>query len=124
MLLNNLKFLWVNHRNTLFYWFFCLVFGEIAVIWFHQEWVIELVFYTTPLLLGVLITMIGVKKAINTPLCNIVVIILCLVVNEGFLATYMVYELIEHMIGHSEHHEVHTEHQSIENISEEKHSEH
>jgi hypothetical protein len=80
---------------------------EVLIIIFHQEWVIELIFYTTPLILGVAITTLMIKKFLDARLSCTIVFITFLTINQGFLTSYMLFELIEHIIGHEKHHENH-----------------
>ncbi|GAB6141361.1 hypothetical protein JCM14076_20900 [Methylosoma difficile] len=110
MLFENLSYLWEYYKNIVFGFAIFYVF-ELLIIIFHQEWVIELIFYTTPLILGVAITTLMIKKYLDASLNCTIVFITFLTINQGFLTTYMLFELVEHIIGHENHHEQHDEHE-------------
>jgi hypothetical protein len=106
MLFENISYLWENYQKVIF-GFFVFYFIEVLVVIFHQEWLIELIFYASPLILGVAITTLIIKRSLDTRLNCTMVFIAFLTINEGFLASYMLFELIEHIIGHENHHDQH-----------------
>ena len=106
MLFENLSYLWDYYKKIVFGFVIFYLF-EVLIIIFHQEWVIELIFYTTPLILGVAITTLMIKKFLDARLSCTIVFITFLTINQGFLTSYMLFELIEHIIGHEKHHENH-----------------
>jgi hypothetical protein len=106
MLFENLGYLWENYRKIVF-GFVIFYAAEVLIIVFHQDWMIELIFYTTPLILGVAITTLMIKKYLDASLNFTMVFIVFLTINQGFLTSYMLFELVEHIIGHEEHHDKH-----------------
>jgi thiol:disulfide interchange protein len=109
MLFENLSYLWENYQKIVFGFVIFYVI-EVLIIIFHQEWMIELIFYTTPLILGVAITTLIIKNPLDPRLNRTIVFITFLTINEGFLTSYMVFELVEHIIGHENHHDQHDQH--------------
>ena len=106
MLFENLGYLWENYRKIVF-GFVIFYAAEVLIIIFHQDWMIELIFYTTPLILGVAITTLMIKKYLDASLNFTMVFIVFLTINQGFLTSYMLFELVEHIIGHEKHHDKH-----------------
>lgn len=86
----------------------------------HQEFWIEVIFYSSAFFIGILesIKML-IEKVFERKITTLGVIIMFISINIGLLASFMIFEGVESIIGHGEnYHEVNAENEVIiKNVS-------